>query len=157
MFILCSPTSILLKVFFSNHERRTLTDSRHCLYMAPFTASVCKTVNWLYWFLCCTAFCILLYNSTNCHHSRTAIPKFEANNRLERDVITRDNLRQGHRCETLKDRWTNITGHFSKLLRTRIKKSLLSSYNICLPVCPSPHNSATPTGKILAEFHSRDF
>jgi hypothetical protein len=30
-------------------------------------------------FLCCTAFCILVYSSTNCHHSRTAIPKFEAN------------------------------------------------------------------------------
>jgi hypothetical protein len=55
-------------------------------------------------FLCYTAFCILLYSSTNCHHSRTAIPKFEGNGCLERDVITRDSLSQGHSCETLKDR-----------------------------------------------------
>jgi len=87
----------IISVFPTTKGALSLTAG--AIYMAPFTALSLQGCELTVLNLSAvTAFCILLYSSTNCHHSRTAMRKFEANSCLERDVITRDSVSEGHRC-----------------------------------------------------------
>jgi hypothetical protein len=147
MFTSFSHTFVLLQVF-SYHEMGPYTDSRRwILYGAVHSVGLQGCELNVLNLSAVTAFFILPYITKDCHHSRRAIPKFEAHSCLQHDVITRDIVCQGHRWRIAKLTFLSTLASCC----ARVKNPLLGSYT---RLCLSPHNSATPTGWIFGEFNT---